>query len=41
MGRVQVGGEEGEGLLNGDNWGREQEQRCREINVHDTARGEP
>lgn len=41
MSSVQAGGEEGKGLLNGDNWGNEQEQRCREINVHGMARGEP
>lgn len=40
MSRVQVGEEEGKGLLIGDNCGKEQEQRCRETNVDDMARGE-
>lgn len=40
MSRVQVGGEEGKGLFIGDNCGKQQEQRFREINVHGMARGE-
>lgn len=41
MSRVSGGGEESKGLLMGDNWGKQQEQRCREINVHGMDRGEP
>lgn len=35
--RVQAGEEEGKGLLTGDNWRNQQEQRCREINMHSAA----